>query len=222
MTTRDKIVQGVWAFVALFIVGALLGLLVNQPAMQVSADAVTNYYTSTWSDGATAYTTTGGSTTGQDVSGYGSAVIHVIADASATTSTLTVYPMYSNAVVNCSTVTDWFTGTDYIAYSQGATYYVPIATTVNTTSSLPITSAGATTVAGNMPYVVTTTYTYGSATQLSAAAASRTAVAQSFTTTGDTYTGREVRVYGRCMKLAYAVSYGTITPTAYVMTRDIQ
>ncbi|MCK4958409.1 MAG: hypothetical protein KAT00_03395 [Planctomycetes bacterium] len=197
----------------------------------VTADAVTNYYTSTWSLGATAYITTGGNTAGQDVSGYGSAVIHVVVDTSNTTGTLTITPMYSNETLNCSVVTDWFTGTDYIAYSSAAVGALSqvvgaeITTTVNTTASLSLTSVGVTTITGKMPYVVTTTYSYNNPTTYTVQAASTasagyTSVAQAFTVTGDGFDGREVRVYGRCMRLAYGVSFGTITPTTYVMTRD--
>jgi len=219
---------------ALSIVLALalvLVLLIDLTPSDVSADGVTNYYTSTWSVGATSYITTGGNTAGQDVSGYGSAVIHVVVDTSSTTGTLTITPMYSNETLNCSVVTDWFTGTDYIAYSTAAVGVLSqvveaeIATTVNTTASLALTGVGSTTITGSMPYVITSTYTYGSPTtytvqSASSASAGHTSVAQAFTVTGDAFDSREVRVYGRCMKLVYDVSFGTITPTTYVMTRD--
>lgn len=188
--------------VALILLGGIIALVQPQ---ETQADAVTNYYTSTWSTGATSYITTGGSTGGQDVSGYGSAVIHVVADASNTTGTLTITPFYSNETLNCSVVTDWFTGTDYLAYSQGATSYAPIDYTTQDTSTVPI----------------VITYTYGSPASLHLRVGGYNSVDQAFTLTGDDFTGREVRIYGRCMKLTYGVSYGTITPTVYVMTRDL-
>lgn len=208
------------------------GLMVNLSPREVSADAVTNYNTSTWSAGATTYITTGGNTAGQDVSGYGSAVIHVINDGSTTTSTLTVTPMYSNQTLNCSVVTNWFTGTDYIFYSSGAVGALSqvvgaeITVTVNTTAALGLSSTGSTTItSGGLPYVVTTTYTYNdpvtyTVQAASSAGAGKNSVAQAFTVSSDTFTGREVRIYGRCMRLTYDVSNGTITPTVYVMTRD--
>lgn len=198
-------------------------IVLGRPA-DVGADAVTNYYTRQWLAGTTTYITTGGQTAGFDVSRsnyqMGQAVVHLIADASATTSTFTVYPQYSNETVNCTAAANWFTGTDYIPYSAGATYYVPIQNTVNTTSSLAWTSSGSTTITGSMPYVVTTTYSYGSATQLGAAATGYNSVVQSMATTGDQTIGRDFVIYGRCMRLKFTVSYGTVTPTIYVQERD--
>lgn len=208
------------------------GLMANLSPREVSADAVTNYNTTTWSAGATTYITTGGDTGGKDVSGYGSAVIHVINDGSTTTSTLTVTPMYSNQTVNCTVATDWFTGTDYIFYSDGAVGALSqvvgaeISYTVNTTAALSLSSTGSTTItSGGLPYVITSTYTYHDPVTYTvqaaiSAGAGSNSLAQAFTVSSDTYTGREVRVYGRCMMLDYGVSNGTITPTTYVMTRD--
>ncbi len=189
-----KITRFVLPFVVAFLALALV-MGISRPRL-VEADAVTTYFVSTFSDGATAYTTSGGSTSGVDVAGYGSAVVHVIADASATTSTLTVYPQYSNEIVNCTIASNWFTGTDYLEYTVADR----ISQTDQNSTTAPI----------------SVTYTYASAT------GGHIAVTQSISTTGDRIEGREFKIYGRCMRLKYAVSYGTITPTVYVMRRDIQ
>lgn len=209
---------------ALVMVGITLvsGFDQDAPAMATSTGSYDYYEVA---DGSTSYITTGGQTTGFPSGDWGSIVLHIQTDASATTSTLTVYPQYSNELESpCSSVTSWFTGTDYIAYSSPAQYYVPIATTVNTTASLPlsITSAGSTTITGSasLPYVVTTTYSYGAATQMAAASVGFGASTQSIALTGDTYGMREFTTYGRCMRIKYAVSYGTITPTIYAQLRD--
>jgi len=205
--------------VAVAVAVGLTAMLKPDPAE--AGGAVTNWYEATREDGTTAYTTAGGQVTAWDVSGYGSAVIHVVADASNTTSTLTIYPQYSAEPVACASVTDWFTGTDLIPYSAGTAYYVPISTQVNETSTTSLTSVGATTVTGSFPYVITSTYSYGSATQLAAAGGGYNTAEQSFTLTGDDYAGREFTVYGTCMRLNLDVSFGTITPTIYVLQRDI-
>lgn len=189
------------------------------------AESVTNYYTHTVASGSTAYTSSGGNLTGWDVSGFGSAVVHVIADASLTTSTLTIYPQYSNEIANCTAVSNWFTGTDYIAYATGAGTQVVVspptlASSTNNTDSLSFTG----TTTGSAPYVVSTTYTYNAATvttyTVSSAAAGYASVQQSLATTGDDYDGKEFRIYGRCMRLHLTVSAGTVTPTIYVQERD--
>lgn len=198
---------GVALVALLFLFGAV------ERTGNVQADAVTNYYTRTVLSGSTAYTTTGGQATGFDISGYGSAVVHVIADSSNTTSTLTVYPQYSNELVVCSSASNWFTGTDYIPYSNGAgTQAVldpaQISLTTQNTTTAPI----------------TVSYSYGSSSvttyTISAAGAGYNSVAQSLATTGDTVAGREFTVYGRCMRLNMTVSAGTVTPTIYVMQVD--
>ena len=222
-----------WTLVALILVMGAIALVASRQNIPVEATSVGSYDYNEIADGSTAYITTGGQTTGFATGDWGSVVLHIQTDASATTSTLTVYPQYSNELESpCSSVTSWFTGTDYIAYSSPAQYYVPIATTVNTTSSLPytmslsFTSSGSTTITGtgaagaSIPYVVTTTYNYGSATQMAAASAGYVAVAQSLALTGDTYGMREFTAYGRCMRLAFTVSYGTVTPTIYAQLRD--
>jgi hypothetical protein len=203
-----------------------IALAVQHPATPVLAGDVGTYEMANPAIGTTAYITTGGNLVGWDVAGYGSVVVHAISDASATTSTLTITPQYSNETgVPCSAISHWFTGTDYIAYSTAAQYYRPVNYTVNSTSSLPIsfTSTGSTTITGtgSVPYVITSTYTYGSAAAMNSAAAGYVAVDQSLALTGDIYGGREFAVYGRCMRLNIGVSYGTITPTIYVMMRDI-
>jgi len=208
--------------IALFVLAAV-AVLASETS-DVQADAVTNYYTRT-AVSATAYITTGGTSTGWDASGFGSAAIHVIADSSATTSTLTVYPQYSNELVNCASATNWFTGTDYLAYSVGAGKQVvltpaQLSYTTNATDSVAFTGSST----GTIPYVVSTTFTYGSASvttyTLNSAGGGYNSVEQSMSVTGDDVAGREFAIYGRCMRLKLAVSYGTITTTIYVMERD--
>lgn len=203
-----------------------IAVAVQRPAQTAVAGDVGTYELVTAASGSTAYTTAGGNLTGWESASYGSVIVHAISDASATTSTLTITPQYSNETgAPCSSVTNWFTGTDYIAYSTPAQYYAPIAATVNSTSSLPlsITSSGSTTITGsaNIPYVITSTYSYGSVAALNSATAGYVGVGQSLALTGDIYSGREFPIYGRCMRLNLAVSYGTVTPTIYIMMRDV-
>lgn len=244
-------------------------VLVPGPAPAI-AQTVGTYTVHRVADGSTPYTTAGGNLTGWEVDDYGAVVVQVVSDASNTTSTLTITPQYSLWTgTPCSDVSNWFTGVDYIAYSSPAQYgvvqHVPISYTVNSTSSLALagtesllsymtnytdslawTSVGSTTITGNAPYVVSSTYTYGSpgasltgsvpyvitttytygtpsvvTYTLAAATAGYVGVNQTLALTGDTYGGRQFATYGRCMRLNIAVSYGTITPTIYVMDRDV-
>jgi hypothetical protein len=131
--------------IALLLVAAFGLLMLTSPnAQPVAATSTDAYAISQVAAGSTVYTTAGGNLTGWDSADYGSAVVQVIADASATTSTLTVYPQFSNEInVPCASVTNWFTGVDYIAYSSPAQYQVVradlISYTVNSTDSLPLT-----------------------------------------------------------------------------------
>jgi len=214
VNNKNKTKNRAYAAAALLLSAlVLVGLFVMMNAQRAEAGAVTNYYTQTVLAGSTTYTTTGGQTGGLDVSGYGEAIVHIEVDASNTTSTLTVYPQYSNQTVACSLATDWFTGTDYYHFlTQPEVSY-----TVASTDSLSWTSTGSTTITGSAPYVITTTYAYGSAS------ANAYSFQQSMSTTGDDDgTGEAFTIYGRCMRLNLAVSYGTVTPTVYMMTRDYQ
>lgn len=226
---------------ALLIAGLIVwGLLASLAGMDnAQADAVTNYWTFTAQDGTTSFITTGGQSSiyylANPNEGYqpGQIVVQIDADASATTSTLTTYFWYSNypGVGGCAAATSWFTATDYLPYTTDAVGALSqvvgaeIATTVNSTSSLPFTSVGSTTITGAFPYVVTSTYTYGSPTTYTVQAANAAgggynSVVQSLAVTGDAVAGRDFVVYGRCLRLNYAVSFGTITPTVYIQKRD--
>lgn len=234
MKNRNKFLAIATSVALLFTIALVFAVA---PRQEVAADAVTNYWTFPMDLGATPIITTGGQTAAHRLDnsdeGYqpGQIVIHVDADASNTTSTLTIYPQYSNETLNCADVTSWFTGTDYIPFSTDAVGALSqvvgaeIATTVNSTASLALTSVGSTTITGAMPYVITSTYAYGSPTTYTVQAANAAgsgynSVVQSLAVTGDTVAGRDFVVYGRCLRLNYTVSFGTITPTVWIQKRD--
>lgn len=228
--------------IAVLIVWGLLASIIGTDNAQ--ADAVTNYWAFTAQDGTTSFITTGGQSgiyyLANPDEGYqpGQIVVQIDADASATTSTLTTYFWYSNypGAGGCAAATSWFTATDYLPYTTDAVGTLSqvvgaeISTTVNSTASLPLTGVpsvitGGTRITGAMPYVVTSTYTYGSPTTYTVQAANAAgggynSVVQSLAVTGDAVAGRDFMVYGRCLKLNYAVSFGTITPTVYIQKRD--
>ncbi len=149
------------------------------------ADSVVAYSTTEVLDGTTQYTTTE-YTSSYLVAPYAHAQIHASVDVTGT-GTVTITPQFSNSILGCGSVTEWFDAVQYVTYTN-------LETTV----------------------ILTATATVTTATSVTAGDLTETTLTPQIVLAGDVSGGREFTVLGRCVRFKLTTGGDYYTPTLYM------